>query len=210
MYPFKYKKIMTLRVVAAIIIGAWLIAIPPAAWSIIFNVDGIMEVPQFGAGNVSIEAIFLFVLLSFVAAILTVVLTVYFAMKFYQVDRQIKRETGLAGPSGEFERITSLKKKQRNVKHMKKSIITVLVIVFGSAVIPILMTLLHVGGRFFIESHVYQDIIDYIIAVNIGYIMRFFHPLAYRLYFKQVREPMRRFWRKIVKMNKVNSVAPQS
>ncbi|XP_065884061.1 5-hydroxytryptamine receptor 1B-like [Dysidea avara] len=212
-YPFKYKKIMTPRAVAATIIGAWLISVIPAAWSIMFNVDGVVDVPQYGAcfvgGDAFIEGIFIFVIPTLSAAILTITLNIHFAIKLYQVHKRLERETISAGPDSQSDSITVLKKKQHNIRLMKKSIITLLVIVFGSAAIPLIMAPLQIGGRFLVKSQVYQDIVEYVISANIGFVIRIFHPLVYGMYFKQIREPMGRCWRRFVKMNKVNSVAPQ-
>ena len=209
-FPFKHKRMMTPRVVAAIVSGLWLIAVIPTASTMIFNVDGVLEVPQYGAcfydGNAVVEAIFVFILPIVVASILAIALNVYLALKAFQVLKQIKKESRLTGTTIQSERITSLKKKQRNIKHNRKPIITLLVLILGSTFIPLCLAPLHILGRYYIKSQAYQDIMEYVIVVNIGYIIRFFHPVVYGLYFKQVREPMMACWKRL---NKVNSVAPQ-
>ena len=76
--PLRYKQIMIPRVLAMIISGAWLTAVVPTTWTIAFNVDGVLEVPQYGVcfydGNASIEVIFIFITPMVVASILTIFL----------------------------------------------------------------------------------------------------------------------------------------
>ena len=212
-HPFKYKKIMTPRVVAATITGSWLISVIPAAWSIIFNLDGIVDVPQYGTclvgGDALIEGTFIFVIPTFLSALLTAILNICFAIKSHQVHNRLQREVISAGSDSQSNSIKLLMKKQRNIKLMKKSIKALVVIVFGSVGIPLVMVPLIIWGRFFVESKVYQDITKYVISMNIGFVIRIFHPLVYGMHFKQIREPMGRCLRRCVKMNKVNSVAPQ-
>ena len=213
-YPFKYKKIMTPRVVAATITGSWLISVIPAAWSITFNVDGIVDVPQYGiclvGGDALIEGIFIFIIPTLLSsALLTAILNICFAIKSYQVHKRLQREVNSAGSNSQSNSIKLLMKKQRDIKLMKKSIKALVVIVFGSVGIPLVVVPLIIWGRFFVESEVYQDIADYVISMNIGFVIRIFHPLVYGMHFKQIREPMGRWLRRCVKMNKVNSVAPQ-
>jgi len=208
--PLRYKHMITHRVVAFVIGGTWLTAVLPTAWTITFNMSDALEVPQYGAcfyeENAFITVIFVFILPIVVASILTVILNVQLAIKAYRVHKQIEKETRLSGSTGQS---VSSKKKQHNIRRSRKPIITLLVVILGSAFIPLLLAPLHIGGRFLIESQTYQDFMEYIIVVNIGYIIRLFHPIVYGLYFNQIREPMMKYWRRFVKIKKVNSVAPQ-
>ena len=47
-FPFKHKRMMTHHVVAAVISGAWLIAVIPTTVTITLEVDGYKEVSEYG------------------------------------------------------------------------------------------------------------------------------------------------------------------
>ena len=55
--PFKHKRMMTPRVIAAVITSAWLLAIVPAVYSIV-NVDVLVEVPEYGTCLIEEMAVF--------------------------------------------------------------------------------------------------------------------------------------------------------
>ena len=82
---------MTTCVVAAVISGAWLIAVISTAYMIIFDVDGVTDVPQYGAclfeGNAFVEAVVIFVIPMVVTSILTIALNVRLTVKAFQVHR---------------------------------------------------------------------------------------------------------------------------
>ena len=82
---------MTTCVVAAVISGAWLIAVIPTTYMIIFDVDGVTDVPQYGAclfeGNAFVEAVVIFIIPMVVTSILTIALNVRLTVKAFQVHR---------------------------------------------------------------------------------------------------------------------------
>ena len=209
-FPFKHKRMMTSRVVAVVISGAWLIAIIPTAYTITFDVDGVTDVPQYGAclfeGNAFVEAVVIFIIPMVVASILTILLNVRLAIKAFQVHRLIERETRLAGVNSQSTNLSVLRKKLCTIKRNRKPIITLFVVIFGSVSIPLLFTPFLILGRFLVGSQVYLEFTEYVMVPNIGFVIRFFQPLVYGLYFKQVREQMMRC---LKRLNKVNSVAPQ-
>jgi len=213
--PFKYRRIMTPRVVAAVISGAWLLALIPTTLSIIFDVDGYYQVAKYGIcfaeGAALLEGLMIYIIPFIVAPFFTIILNVYLAIKAYKVHKQIKKETRLAGTTvtNQSDGVKTLEKKSHRIMRHKKPIITLLIVVLGSVSINLLFPLLYILGRNFIASQVYHYIIDLVITRNITYVVRFFHPLVYGLYFKQVRVPMMRHLKRCMKMNKVNSVAPQ-
>ena len=209
-FPLKYKRMMTPRVVATVIGGEWLIASIPTAYAVFFNTDVVSYIPEYGAcifGRSSfIEAAITFIIPMAVVSILTIALNVHLTMKAYRVHRQIEKETRLSGQS---ENVSSLKKKQRNIRRNRKPIITLLVVILGSVLVSLLLTLIHHLGRVLIDSKGYQEFMEHVFVPNYSFVIRFFHPLVYGLYFKQVREPMMKHLKGIVKINKFNSVAPQ-
>jgi len=205
--PFKHKKMMTSRAVNVIISGAWLLALIP---TFISDVDGVMAVPEYGeclfVGDGYTEVVILIILPTFVTSVVTIILNVYLAMKAYQVYKQIEKETKL---SGQTDNLKVLKKKQRNIRQNMKPIVTLLLVIFGNVVITLLLVPLHVLGRHFISSQAFQELTDYIITPNTIFVLQFFYALVFGLYFKEVREPMMKRLRRFLRMNKVNSIAPQ-
>ena len=203
-FSFKYKKIMTPRVVAAVVTGTWLLAIIPA-------VDEVTEVPIYGAcilkGNVFFRAFSVFVMPMIVAPSLAVVLNVYFTIKYYQANKQVRGET--TGATSQSGNIRDLTRMLRRIKRNRKPIITLLVVTLGSTFLNLTVIPLYIIGRFNVDSQVYNDLMEYLIIPNIAYAIHFLQPFVYGLYFKQVREPMMKYLKGFVRMNKVTSVAPQ-
>ena len=119
---------------------------------------------------------FLFVIPIILSSIITIILNAHLAIKAYQVHKQTDKETALSGRS---DSITALKKKQHNIKHHKKPIITLLVIILGSIFIPLLIAPLHLLRRFLVDSHVFHQLMDFVIVLNVIFVVRFFHPLVY-------------------------------
>ena len=211
--PFKYKRMMKPHVVSAIVGGEWLLAVIPTAYTIIDGGDGVTEVPEYGtcsfAGKGYAQLVFVVMLPSFVASLLTISLNVYLAMKAYQVQKQIEKETKLSGHNSQSGNLTALKKKQRGITRNKKPVITLLMVIFGYVSIVLFFVPLQVLGRLFIDSQVYQDVMNYVISPNIELVLQFYAVLVYGLYFKQVREPMIKCLRRFLRINKINTVAPQ-
>ena len=149
-------------------------------------------------------------LVLFISPLFAIALNVYLAIKAYKVHKQIENETRLAGATdNQSERVTSLRKIQHNIMMHKKPVITLFVVVLGSMGITLLFTTWYLLGRLLIDSKIYHDVWELVISRNVIYVARFFHPLVYGVFFKQVRKPMMRCWRKFWKMKQVNTVAPQ-
>jgi len=210
--PFKYKRIMLSCAVATIISGVWLLALVPIAGSIILNVNGVTDVPEFGAcvfkGDAFTEHFLVNIMPGIVDSILTITLNIYLAVMAYQIHKQIEKETRLSGgSSSQSERVTALKRKQHNMRQNLKPLITLLVVIFSNVLIILVFSVLHMMGKN--SSVFYQELVEYIIIPNGGYLIHLFNPLVYGWYFRQVREPMMKHLRRFMRMNKVNVVAPQ-
>jgi len=213
-YPFKYRRKMKPRVVTAVIVGAWLLALIPTAQTIIFDASGYNPNVEYGTcladGTAFLEAVIIFITPLILSPILTVILNIYLAIKAHHVHKQIEKETRLAGTiDSPSERMTALKKKQSSIKRHRKPLITLLVVVLGSTFIGLTFTPLYLLGRFLIGSQVYQDLMELVVAPNMPYVVLLLQPLVYGLYFKQVREPMMKHLNRILRINKMNAVAPQ-
>ena len=90
-------------------------------YTIIFDVDGVTDVPQYGAclfeGNAFVEVVVIFIIPMVVASILTIVLNVRLSInKVFQVHRQIERETRLAGVNSQSTNVSVLRKKLHAIK----------------------------------------------------------------------------------------------
>ena len=211
--PFKHRRIMTPRNVGLIICSGWLIAIIPTAFRLVLDSDGVTNVPEYGTcvfvGKAFIEFLVAFILPTFMSPLIATILNIYLTIKAYQIHKQITKESTLHGVNSQSERMTTLKKKQRNIKRHMKPIKMLLVIVLGSTIINMAFPPLYYIGEALIGSQAYQEIMQYMVAPNSIYLVLFLHPLVYGLYFKQVREPMMKHLRGVLGIHKVNSVAPQ-
>ena len=120
------------------------------------------------------------------------------------------KETRLAGSiDSPSEQMIALKKKQSSIKRHRKPLITLLVVVLSNVFIGLIFTPLYLLGRYLIGSQVYQDLMELVVVPNIPYVVLLLQPLVYGLYFKQVREPMVKYLNRILRINKMNTVAPQ-
>ena len=209
-YPFKYKRMMTPRVIAAVITGAWLLAAVPTTFTIISDTDGYEEVPEYGicviSGPAYHESIWTFMIPVLISPTLVIFLNAQLAMKAHKIHKQIEKESAL---SGQPQSVTALKKKQHKIRRNRKPVITLLVIVLGSTAINILSTVLYMTGKLLIDSNLYRQLMEYIATQSFILLVLFLQPLVYGLYFTQVREPMMKCLKRSVKMNKLNSIAPQ-
>ena len=209
-FPFKYRKIMTPRVVAVDVTGTWLLALLPIIYGKFTDADGYIAISEYGActaiGDAFLEVILLLLLPTTTLPIVTVVLNILFAFKTYQVHKQLVREIGV---DAESEKVKALKKVQCKIRRNMKPVITLLAVVWSYLFLNIVFAVVYILGRFVIDSQVYLEYMDYIVLPNLTYVLHFTNAIAYGLYFKQVREPIMGCWKRFVTMKKVNSVAPQ-
>ena len=122
------------------------------------------------------------------------------------IHKEIEREIALSGQS---ESVEALKKKQNNFKRNKKPIITLLVVILGSAFIDLLFTVIYMIRRLIVDFKLYHDFMENVVFHNVNLFVLFFQPLIYGLYFKQVCQSMMKQLKRFLNMNKFNSIAPQ-
>jgi len=208
-FPFKYKNIMTPRVIRNIIIMSLALAVSRCIPLFIFD-DDLTKVAEYGVcisvGTsfiVSVLAYFLPVMLS---SVLTLILNVYLVYKAYQIRGQIQ---GLSG--GDNSQVKSLKQKYGIIRKQMKPVITLLVIVIGSVFLGIFFPVLYIPAKFLIDAALYHKIMEYIILPNVLFLPPLLHPFVYGLYFRVVREPMIRLLKRLSCRCKLNSavVVPQ-
>ena len=214
-FPLRYHKIMRPRVVFGIITTKWVLAIVLFTHNL-FNPEGFTKVAKFGTCRTDEGALFetltTYSLPIFLACFFTAILNIYLTIKAYQVHKQIQEESKLSGGhSRENDQLKALKKKQATIKKHLKPMITLLVVVLGSSSAGLLFPLLFLSAVFLDSPAVYERVIRYVVAPNIGFFSLLFHPFVYGLYFKQVREPMMRLLKRITCPCKCKSaaVAPQ-
>ena len=124
-----------------------MLAVIPSTYNFTVNVNGFVEVPQYGVciveESAAIEKKLLFVVPIFISSIVTIILNTHLAIKANQVRKQIDKEITLSGQSNN---ITALKKKQHTIRCHRKPIITLLVIILGSTLFPIAVcTIIYLG-----------------------------------------------------------------
>ena len=208
--PYKYKKIMKRRTIAGVITVGWLV--PILFYLRVFFTTDYVKSAQYGycLENNSFILFFLtFLLPVFALSLIALVLNVYLSFKAYQVQGQIRAESRLSGATS--NEVNKLKKKQATIKTHLKPMITLLVVVLGSSSFGLLFPIFYIPARTLESSELYEDMITYMVAPNIGYLVVLLHPFVYGLYYKQVREPMMQVLRRVICRSKFNSatVAPQ-
>ena len=211
-FPLRYKQLMTRCIVRNTLIAKWIIAFLPFVPLLFRTSEGYKYVTEYGAciayGDVLSELFFTHSLVGIIATSISVILNVYATNKAYQVYKKIQAENQLSGSSGQSEINNKLRHK---LKERSKPIITLLVIVFGSLVYTIVLTLLYFLGKVLISSIAYHNLMDYIIVPNAYFAVPLLHPFTYGIYFKQIREPMKRYLKNFCGKFKCNSaiIAPQ-
>ena len=215
-FPLRYHQIMKPRVVLGMITIKWAFAVVLFTRNL-FNPDGFTKVAQFGTcraeGGAVFENLITYMLPIFSSCLLTAILNIYLTIKAYRVHKEIQEESKLSGGHIENnDQLEALKKKQATVKKHLKPMITLLVVVLGASSLGLLFPLLYIPTIFLESPKVYQQMVQYVVAPNIGFLSLLFHPFVYGLYFKQVREPMMRLLKRITRLCKCTSaaVAPES
>jgi len=211
-FPFKYRKIMKRHIVIGSIAAAWLVAILLYSHVFFEASYSYTKVAQYGtclsSNRTIVFALLTFMLPNVASSLSVLAINIYLCLKAYQVQKQMREESRLSGTTS--NEVNNLKKKQATIKTHLKPMITLLVVVLGSSGIVLLFPLLYFPVKILTTSTVYEDMMKYVITPNFGYLVIFFNPFVYGLYYKQVREPMIKVLKTITCRNKFNSVAPQA
>ena len=214
-FPLRHHQIMKPRVVFGIIITKWALAIVLFSHHL-FNSNGFTKIAKFGIcslkGGPTLVSFMTSTLPVFFACFLTAILNIYLTVKAYQVHKQIQEESKLSGGHTEDNnRLKALKKKQATVKKHRKPMITLLVVVLGTASFGLLTPLLIIPTVLLESPAVYVKVMQYVVGPNIIYFSLLLHPFVYGLYFKQVREPMMRLLKRITRLCRCKSatVSPE-
>ena len=211
-FPLRHHEIMKPRVVFGIIATKWVLAVMLFTHNL-FNPNGFTKVAQFGTciskDRMSLlNALMTYIVPAFLACLFTVILNIYLTIKAYQIRKKIQEESKLSGGhTRDNDKLKALKKKEASIKKHLKPMITLLVVVLGSTSTGFIFPLLFIPAVFLESPEVYEGVMRYVVAPNIGLIQILLHPLVYGLYFKQVREPMMRLLKGITCPCKCKSAA---
>jgi len=154
-FSFKHKRIMTPRVVAAVVSSVWLLAVTLTAYGIV-NVKG-FEVWEYGVWRELIFCVFVisFLLSMVISSTTVIILNFHLTIKANKIHKQIELETLLPDQS---ENVTSLKKKHCIIRQNRKLIITLLVVILGIASINMILAVFFFVGRVWITLPSYHDL----------------------------------------------------
>ena len=215
-FPFKHREFMKPRTVCGILATKYIIIVMVYAKRLFASSDSFTKIAQFGTcitnDSALLENLIIFTMPMFLACLITVILDVYLTIKAYQVRKKIEEENKLSGGhTGDNDRLKALKKKNADIKMHLKPMITLMVVVMGNSFFGLMFPILFVSAAFLDSPMVYEHVVRYLIAPNIGYFTFLLHPFAYALYFKQVREPMMRLLKTITCpwKSKSAAVAPE-
>ena len=190
-YPFKYRQMITPRVIAYAITASWGLSIALFINKLFIDSSGYRKVAAFGSciplGSTNTAIMLTHTIPIFVASILTIAVDTYLSYKGYQVSKQIQREVRLSGTTSELE---ALQRRHAAIKRNLKPMITLLVVVLGSTIFGVLVPLLYVPTHVLEDPSYYLYILESIVVPNMGYAVLLMAPLVYGLYYKRVREPM--------------------
>ena len=195
-FPFKHREIMKPQIVFGIIIVKHILVVLVYARHL-FIPYSLTKVAKFGTCSVQdsgLFEVFITVTLPLLSScLITIILDVYLTIKAYQIRKRIEEQSKLSGGhSRDNEQLKTLKKKQSTIKKHLKPMITLMVVVMGNSLIGLIFPMLFFSATLLESPTVYESVVMYIITPNLIYITFLFHPFAYALYFKQVREPMMR------------------
>jgi len=187
--PFNYKQIITSRVIKALVIISWLLAITTSLHTL-FIANG-SQFPGYGmcifTGINFLPIILPYALAIFTEFLVTTTLNIYLTMKTYKFNKQILKQTStLTVATNQVEALQQ--KLQRIRKHMKP-IRTLLVIFIANSFLSLIFISLYIQQRSQ-DDAVFRKIVDDMILPNLVFFNPFLHPLIYGLYFKQIRQPM--------------------
>lgn len=101
-----------------------------------------------------------------VSPFIAIILNVFLTIKAHQIHKQIDKETTLHGINSQSEQMTSLEKKLSNLKRHMKPVKTLLVVVWGGAIINMMFIPFFYLGQTLIDSQAYREFMLHVVAAN--------------------------------------------
>jgi len=208
--PFRHRKIMKHHAIVGSIATSWFMSVLLNSHTF-FNA-GYTKVAQYGV-CLSERSTFIFTFLGFIlpnyiVSLITLCFkNIFLAIKAYCVQRKIQEESKLSGTTS--NEVKKLKNKQAFIKTHMKLMITLLLVILCSSALGLIYPLVYMLSRVLDTAAYVDDMMDYVINRNVGYLVILLHPFVYGLYYKQVRDPMMKILKRALCRSKFNSVAPQ-
>ena len=199
MFPSMYQRTETHRVEAAIISGAWFLAVVPAiVYTLVFDVDGVIHVPEYGVcafkQNAYIYAVYNLIPTA-VVSFLSIILYALLIIKALQFEAEKKFDSIVVN--------TTLKTELFSIKLEGKLLNMLFVIILA----PYLCRQVTFLWRLANSWQVHQHLMIYAVVPNITYVIQFLHALVFVLYFKQAHQPLSKHFVGLKPVNTVNPCA---
>ena len=199
-FALRYNTIVTRRKAYLAIIVGWIIALLFRITRLVYEITAGIEYhksSQLGSCSIKQEPIlislFTIIIPIFLSHFITVTLDIYLSIKAYQVYRKNQQEN----------------RKTKVTFQQLKPVITLLVTVIGSTAMLVISCIVHITATLMVENKAYQLFIKHMLIINLGYLSVTLHPLVYGLYFSEIRQPLCRRLKSMVRgCKKVNSILP--
>ena len=215
-FALRYKAIVTYRRVCQVITAGWIIALLIRLTRLIYEIASGTEYDkssQFGSCSIKqsfiLVNVFTTIIPILLAFSLTITLDIYLSIKAYQIYKNIQGQNGEGLQTSE----TKLNKTLQQLKPM----ITLLVTILGSLAISVISSIVKSSIIALIgDDESYQMFAKptLIILSNSGYLTAIMHTLVYGLYFKQIRQPLCRKFKRMTQYctlkRKMNSIVPSN
>ena len=208
-YALRYKAIVTHRRVYQAIATSWIIALlfrfMRLAYELIVGSE-YDKSPQFGSCSIkqrsALITVFTTIIPLLFAFLITIILDTYLSIKAYQIYKRIHEENG--------ERVQIFNAKLKKTLQHLKPMITLLVTILGSLAISIISSIISASATMLMaENKSWQIYVRHVFLSNTGLLTLIVHQLVYSLYFKQIRQPLcRKFKRMARRFKLTNTVSP--
>ena len=199
-YALRYKAIVTHRRVCQVIGAGWIIALLIRFTRLVYELIVGVEYDkssQFGYCSAKQGLHLLSFLTSVIPVVLaffiTIALDIYLSIKAYQMYKKIQKENG--------ERKQVSKDKLNKLFREFKPMITLLVTILGTTTIPVIITIIYASTQT-VER---ISFVENVILPNSGYLVLSLHPLVYGLYFRKIRQPLCRKFKRMAQSFKFTS-----
>ena len=208
-YALRYKAIVTHRRVYQAIATSWIGALLFRFTRLVYELIAGTEYDkssQFGSCSIEQRSVLVTVFSTIIpllfAFFMTIILDTYLSIKAYGIYKRVHEENG-----GRVQ--ISNDKLNKTLQHLKP-MITLLVTILGSLAISVISSSISALITALIaEDNSYQIYLKHVLSSNTGYLTMVVHQLVYSLYFKQIRRPLcRRFKRMTRSFKFTNSVSP--
>ena len=208
-YALRYKAIVTHRRVYQAIATSWIVALLFRFTRLVYELivgSEYDKLSQFGFCSIkqrsALITVFTTIIPLLFAFLITIILDTYLSIKAYQIYKRIHEENG--------ERVQIFNVKLKKTLQHLKPMITLLVTILGSLAISLISSIVSTSTTMLMaENKSWQIYVKHVFLSNTGLLTLIVHQLVYSLYFKQIRQPLcRRFKRMAQRFKLTNAVSP--